>query len=68
MFLFWLIFFLISFGGLISYKSSAKEWAKAWKVKNQDEMEIFLRYVNFIICLSLSLLGLFGMLGFIYIR
>jgi hypothetical protein len=63
-----LIFFIIAFSGLVSYKASAREGAKAWKVKNQDEMEQFLRYVNFTICLSLTVLGILGMLGFVTVR
>jgi hypothetical protein len=68
MFWFWLIFFLISFYGLLSYKKEVPELAKAWGEGNRRKMEALLPYINFLIAFILTVIGIFGMLGFIQIR
>jgi hypothetical protein len=39
MFWFWLIFFLIPVGGLLRFKSEAKDDAKVWNTTNGERTE-----------------------------
>lgn len=67
MFIFWLIFLLISVSSLLSYKKTAKEVASSWG-KDAEKVEIILRQAILIFGTILSLVGLLGLFGIIKVR
>jgi hypothetical protein len=67
MFIFWLIFLLISIGILLFYKKGAREDALKWK-GDTEQLEITFRYLYLIVGTILSVVGLLGLLGIIKVR
>jgi hypothetical protein len=67
MFIFWLIFFIISVINLLSYKKIAKQSAQTWK-GDTEKLEITFQYINLVVGSILSLVGLLGLLGIIKVR